>query len=591
MSRTHFLTLVFALISTTILSAQKVGVGNGRDLRLQTRFVGQTYSDAAKPLANAVVEVVVTSPGQTLVGAPIILVGELQVIGQEQIIWLENEWFAFGVGVGLTVIADGTHSFPAILPGLPVVEAGGTTFNFPLPSPSQLSDGMAITLQALTLDANALNGLAVTPAVRHHTELFPIADEETGIAHGRDAILGYRVAGDDLNGDGYQDLVVSVGRADPNGVLDAGAVEVRFGPNQSIVQTLTASVPVADALFGSALATGDVTGDGIADLVVGSMDEDVNGLDSAGAVYVFGGPNLSQIARLESPLPAEGADFGHSVATLDWNGDGFMDVAVSASKAPGAGLVKAGQVYLFLAPTFETVLTFDDPTPQISGRFGYNIEGGDLNGDGLDDLVIGAAFADAGPGDDNSGELHVFDAATGSAAPVFTYVHPLDESAFFGHAIEIADMDADGNLDLIVGAEFADAGAIGAGEVVILYGPTFASVVSVPSPQISTNGGFGSDVAVGDANGDGYPDLIVGEFYATVQGLPRAGRGWLIFGPYFETSKELAPSTPQAYSQAGRRVGCCDLNGDGMSSPVLGAPFASPGGAINHNAGLVVVFE
>ena len=118
---------------------------------------------------------------------------------------------------------------------------------------------------------------------------------------------------------------------------------------------------------------------------------------------------LASRNTLQEPTPENGARFGFSVASGDVNGDGLDDVIVSANFAD-AGQTNAGEVFVFLggAGAFDTTsdATLQEPTPEIGAQFGISVASGDVNNDGLDDVIVGANFSDAGQTD--AGEAFVF---------------------------------------------------------------------------------------------------------------------------------------------------------------------------------------
>ena len=496
-----------------------------------------------------------------------------------------------GLGYGLIVLVDGVGGFLPLLSNSAVLGATPSSYSLPIAATesSLIPVGKELGIQVFALDPSAVNGLAISNLVLHHSDLLAVTEEITNLSYGRDTIQGYAVASADLDGDGAAEVVIGSPRAAPGGVVNAGEVRIHHGPDQLSVDVLVSPSLEAEAWFGAELALGDLNGDGTPDLVVGARFETEGGLTGAGAVYLFDGASYGLIARLQSPSPLANAEFSKALTTLDWDGDGHLDIAVGEALADVSGLNSVGRVHVFMGPAFQSVITLENPAPQAGSRFGYALGSGDFDGDGQEELVVAAPYFDAGAGNDNSGAVFLFPAL--SLFPSFSEFHPLDVDAFFGAAIASADLDRDGNLDLVLAAEFADGNAVDDGVVTILYGPSFSERTQVTSPLLANTVGFGGDVTVGDTNADGYGDLIVGEFYGSVGAETRSGRGWILYGPFFDSWKELLPTTPAAYSFAGRVVACGDIDGNGLANPILAAPFASPGGAINHFAGEVSIFR
>ena len=222
----------------------------------------------------------------------------------------------------------------------------------------------------------------------------------------------------DLNGDGFDDLVVSAPYAESSGpglgtddgdvLLDAGAVYVVHGP---IIRDLflddADGIHVGEqnhAHSGSTLAAGgDLNGDGLPDLIVGAPDLDLDTPD-VGAVYVVHGPGTYSGSLADAPMRLVGAEgagrAGIAISAAgDTDGDGIPEILVGADRANGG----AGVVYLVSGDTAGSMNLGDSLTRFVGSNpgdwFGRSVAGGaDVNGDGLTDILIGA------PGDDTSGD-------------------------------------------------------------------------------------------------------------------------------------------------------------------------------------------
>ena len=200
----------------------------------------------------------------------------------------------------------------------------------------------------------------------------------------------------DVNGDGINDVIVGAPRFPLNGI-DTGRAYVFYGPiSGSLIATQADVTIFGENLndgFGRSVAAGnDINGDGVADVIVGA-DQLFAGT-GAGKAYVFYGPLSGDIqaATANAILTGE-VDrdlFGASVTSVgDFNGDGFSDVTVGASE----NHFRSGRTYTFFGPLSGTISAADADsivTGSSLDQLGFSVAGGDFNGDGGPDLVIGA---------------------------------------------------------------------------------------------------------------------------------------------------------------------------------------------------------
>jgi FG-GAP repeat len=207
-------------------------------------------------------------------------------------------------------------------------------------------------------------------------------------------VLGNSLASGDLNGDGFADLVITGTTfcpASPESLL------VYYGSPSGLPSAPSRVLPgPVHADFGRSLAVGDLDGDGFADVIAGAPREETGGV-RAGAVYVYRGSasGLSpDPTRIPSPKMARDARFGASVAILgDTDGDGVAEIAVGATDWTWE-TADPGAVYLFTGG--KEPRSLGDPWLDTAGgdgaRFGYSVAGADVNGDGLADLLVGAGL-------------------------------------------------------------------------------------------------------------------------------------------------------------------------------------------------------
>ena len=485
-----------------------------------------------------------------------------------------------------------------------------------------------------------------------------------GIDAGDQSGISVSSAGD-VNGDGYDDLIIGARYSDPNGDSEAGETYVVYGgasaPGTDGVLDLGAldgtngfilnGIDAGDQSGISVSSAGDINGDGYDDLIIGARGADPNGDSYAGETYiVYGGASapgtdgVLDLGALDGTNGfilngIDGSDqSGFSVSSAeDVNGDGYDDLIIGARFADPNGNRDVGETYVIYggvsAPGTGGVLDLG----ALNGTNGFTLTGidefdnsgisvssaGDVNGDGYDDLIIGAFRADPN-GNRNAGETYVI--YGGASAPGTNGVLDLgalngtngfiltgiDADDQFGWSVSSAgDVNGDGYDDLIIGARFADPnGDSQAGETYIVYGGTNApgtggrfnlsmldgtNGFTLTGIDAEDNSGF-SISSAGDVNGDGYDDLIIGAYRADPNG-DSAGETYVIYGgasaPGTEGVLDLSDldgtngfilTGIDGADQSGKSVSSAgDVNGDGYDDLIIGAHMADPNG--DSNAG------
>jgi hypothetical protein len=317
--------------------------------------------------------------------------------------------------------------------------------------------------------------------------------------------FGYSVdTAGDVNGDGYDDIIVGAYHYKEF----TGRVYVYAGNANGLsatpVLTITGEGP--DIYFGrSVAAAGDVNGDGYDDVVVGAQAYD----NWTGRVYVYPGSPSGVGATPIFTAGGEGPSnsFGRSVgAAGDVNGDGYSDVVVGAH---GYGDFR-GRIYVYAgsADGLGAVPLFTASGEGANGHFGYSAgTAGDVNRDGYDDLIVGANRQSK-----NTGSVYVFAGSSNglSATPIFSATGE-GEHNYFGYSVGTAgDVNGDGHDDVIVGAyHYNDSTGrvyVYSGNA---DGLSTTPILSVTGEALASS--FGRSVGTaGDVNGKGHADLVIG---------------------------------------------------------------------------------
>jgi hypothetical protein len=265
--------------------------------------------------------------------------------------------------------------------------------------------------------------------------------------------------------------------------------------------------------------------------------------------------------------------FGNSVSAAgDVNNDGYDDLIVGASGNDAGGDL-AGRAYVYCGQTAALLWTFTGEA--ADDNFGNSVSGaGDVNNDGYDDLIVGALYNDAGG--DNAGRAYVYSGQTGALLWIFTGGAANDN---FGYSVSGAgDVNNDGYDDLIVGAYRNDAGGENAGQAYVYSGQTGVLLWIFTGGAAGDHFGY-SVSGAGDADNDGYDDLIVGAPDNDAGG-DDAGRAYVYSG---QTGGLLWTLTGQAANDhlGGSVSGAGDVNNDGHDDLILGVPIAG-GGAVGR---------
>jgi FG-GAP repeat protein len=333
--------------------------------------------------------------------------------------------------------------------------------------------------------------------------------------------FGFSVAGaGDLDSDGFDDVIVGAYLASPGGIAFAGSAYVYSGATGALILRFDGQAP-DDHLGNAVAAAGDVNLDGIDDLIVGAFETDPGGKLSAGSAFVYSGADGSIIWQFDGQGVT---DFlGQAVSGAgDVNGDGYSDVVVGAYAADPGGVANSGSAFVYSGADGSLIWQFDGQTND--GRLGSAVSGaGDINGDGFDDVIIGA-YAEAPGGQAFGGAVYVFSGATG--ALIWQFNGQSGDSLGVSVA-NAGDVDGDRVNDVILGANTASPGGISIAGAARVYSGATGAMIQQFNGQAYLDF-FGESVAgVGDLNGDGLAEVIVGGSNANPGGLAGAGSAFV----------------------------------------------------------------
>ena len=623
-------------LSPRIVASDRVALGNGdgdpelymRDLfvedangePLQARFTtAQNKLAIAVDVANAVYPIVVDpviSAHQAVLtegteianlGASVASAGDVNGDGYADIIvgapgfsnveayeGLALLYLGSAQGIGTTPVwsLEGNQNFASI--GVPVGSAGdvnGDGYSDVFVTAS-LIDTTVTDAGTVYVFHGSASGLSATPDWSKSNN---IANQQFGFSA---AMAG------DVNNDGYSDLIVGAPEYS-NGQTREGAAYLYMGSANGLGTNHAWQVESnqAEALYGNSVASaGDVNGDGYSDVVVGARLYD-SGLIDEGAAFVYHGSagGLSASHNWFAEGNQANAQFGTAVSSGGDIDSNDRDEVIVSAPFYDNGLTDQGAVFVYLGAAGSSGL---QATPYGSfygenagDQFGSSVAAaGDTNGDGFADFIVGAKGYSNG--DEDEGAAYLYTAFPTLINIIFKQAWRGEGNQFqaqYGSSVAAAgDIDGDGFGDIIVGARWYEIDEPQQGAAFIYHGSGDGLIGAQGGIRKGELAGdlFGFSVAsAGDVNGDGYGDVIVGapEHDGT---LGYEGAAYLYYGDY--RGRLVVGAVPwkvtggQYNARFGHSVAHAgDMNGDGYSDVIIGAPYYDNGTGASQGAAFV----
>jgi hypothetical protein len=387
------------------------------------------------------------------------------------------------------------------------------------------------------------------------------------------SVFGYSLAAGDFNSDGRDDLAVGAFQYSSN----AGRVYIFYNDGTIVDTAAAADVLIqgeATSSFGYALGAGDLNADGRIDLAVGANQYN----SYTGRTYIFHNDGTIPTTAAAADVIIDGeasSSFGQAVVTGDLNTDGRIDLIV------GSAYSTTGRVYIFYndgsIPTTAATANLKI-TGEATSNLGISLAVADFNLDTRTDLLVGATTYSS-----NAGRVYLFvnDGSIATAASSAELKITGEATSYFGNSLAAGDFDADGRVDVLAGAYGYSSNS---GRVYIFYNdgsvPTTAATADVKISSENTDDYFGGSILTGDFNADGKVDLAVGAVGANSY----AGKVYIFYNDGSVSTAAASADvviSGETSSRLGASLGTADLNMDGKKDLITGAiAYSSSAGKV-----------
>ena len=395
--------------------------------------------------------------------------------------------------------------------------------------------------------------------------------------------FGGSVSYADVNNDGYDDIIIGAA----GGPL--GHVYIYLGSSEFDTDAdVILSSLVENEGFGYTLSSaGDVNGDKFDDIIVSAPRFY---LDDIGCVYLYyGGEPMDNTADITIGATAAGLDFGCDISSAgDVNNDGYHDILIGERYNNYAGR-NAGRAYIYFgAQSMDTSADVIFSGKDSYDNLGFSVSpAGDVNGDTYADVIIGARVA----GDNSQGQAYIYFGGASMDSIADVILTGEESHDYFGKTVSCpGDVNNDGYSDVIVGADYNDAGGTEIGRAYVYFGgPAMNVNADVTLTGEANRDHFGSVVSsAGDINGDGYSDVLVGA-QGNDGGGSGSGRTYIYYGgEKMNNTRDLIFTGELANDWFGCSVSSAgDVNNDGYDDIAIAAKWNDEGGI---NAGQVYIY-